>query len=73
VADATNRATTAGAKSGRPDKAVTFRLTVDDHRALRQAGVDEDATMSEIIRALIALLREDATVQAKVRRRLKAG
>jgi hypothetical protein len=52
------------------DKRVTLDLTAQDHRALRQAALDDGATMADILRALVALFREDHSIQTKVRRRL---
>jgi len=61
----------ASAGSNRFEKRVTLDLTAEDHRALRRAALDEGATMAALLRALVALFREEPAVQAKVRRRLE--
>ncbi len=52
------------------ERRVTLDLTPDDHRALKVAAVEQDTTMADLLRALIALWREDPELPERVGERL---
>lgn len=73
MADSKKRGGAAPGTPGSAHKRVTFDATADEHRALRLTAVEEGTTMADILRALVALYREDRSLQAKVRRRLDSS
>lgn len=50
---------------------VTLDLVEEDHRALKLASVDQGKPMAELLRALVALWRDDAELAERVRARLE--
>jgi hypothetical protein len=62
-----------GASARRPNRKrdrkirVTLDLTREQHRFLRRFALDAEADASSILRALLALLEEDAALAANVR------
>lgn len=55
----------------------TRRATVDfdpaDHRWLKQAALDADVHMSDLLRAAVAEMRDDPTLKARVTARVDNG
>ena len=49
---------------------VTVDLDPDEHRALKQYALDHDATISDVLRAALAELRDNTDLQAAVGGRL---
>lgn len=49
---------------------VTLDLVDEDHRALKLAGVEHGRPMAELLRALVALWREDPELAARVQARI---
>ena len=48
------------------DRRVTLDLTREDHRALKMAALEADTTMAELLRALVALWRQDSHLARRV-------
>ncbi len=53
------------------ERRVTLDLTADDHRALKLAAVTEYTTMADLLRALVALWRDDPQLAQRVREHLQ--
>lgn len=51
-------------------KRLTLDLTADDHRALKVGAAEAMATMAGVLRALVALWRDDAELARRVREHL---
>lgn len=49
---------------------VTLDLVDEDHRALKLAGVEHGRPMAGLLRALVALWREDPELAARVQARI---
>lgn len=54
------------------ERRITLDLTADDHQALKLAAVTEHTTMADLLRALVALWRDDPQLAERVRERLQA-
>lgn len=48
---------------------LTLDLSDDDHRAVKDGAYDHRTSMAELLRALVALWREDPEVAARVKAR----
>jgi hypothetical protein len=48
-------------------KRLTLDLTVEDHQALKIGAAEATATMAGVLRALLALWRDDAELARRVR------
>ena len=52
------------------ERRVTLDLTPEDHRALKVAAVEQDTTMADLLRALVAIWRDDDHLAKQVGERL---
>jgi hypothetical protein len=54
------------------ERRVTLDLTADDHQALKLAAVTQRTTMADLLRALVAVWREDTQLAQRIRDLLQA-
>lgn len=53
------------------ERRITLDVTSDDHQALKLAAVTERTTMADLLRALVALWRNDPQLAEQVRELLQ--
>jgi hypothetical protein len=53
------------------ERRITLDLTAEDHQALKLAAVQQHTTMADLLRALVALWRDDPVVAERIAKLLQ--